>query len=74
MKNKNGLNIPRGKTHSELYSEVAKRLNNEGKLPFRGREYNIGIVMSHVYGRIKDEQVKSMLNIVANEWLNTNGQ
>jgi len=68
---KEKINIPRGKTHSELYQEVARRLNKQGLLPFRGREYNIGIVMSHVYGRIKDEQVKQVLTQVANEWLST---
>ena len=54
MKLKEKILIPRSKTYSELFQEVAKRLNENGSLPYRGREYNIGIVQSHAYGKIKD--------------------
>lgn len=68
MKLKEKITIPRSKTYSELFIEVASRLNKEQVLPFRGREYNIGIVQSHAYGKIKDEQVERMIKQVANEW------
>mgnify|MGYP000028296200 CR=1 FL=1 len=68
MKLKEKILIPRSKTYSELFQEVAKRLNENGSLPYRGREYNIGIVQSHAYGKIKDEQVETMLKSIANEW------
>lgn len=68
MKLKEKITIPRSKTYSELFIEVADRLNKEQLLPFRGREYNIGIVQSHAYGKIKDEQVERMIKQVANEW------
>jgi hypothetical protein len=67
-KSKEKLPIPRDRSYSELFIETANRLNKDKKLPYRGREYTIGIVQSHVYGKIKDPQVQEYLNIIANEW------
>jgi hypothetical protein len=70
-KSKERLPIPRGRSYSELFVATATRLNNDKKLPYRGREYTIGIVQSHVYGKIKDPQVQEYLNAIANEWYNS---
>lgn len=64
--------LPRGRSYLGLYRKVADNLNENGKLPFRGREYNIGIVQRHVHGKIKDPQVEQELKNVINEWLNEN--
>lgn len=67
-KSKEKLPIPRDRSYSELFQETARQLNKDKKLPYRGREYTIGIVQSHVYGKIKDPQVQEYLNIIAHEW------
>lgn len=67
-KTKDKLPIPRGKSYSELFAETAKQLNRDKKLPYRGREYTIGIVQSHAYNKINDPQVQEYLTRIANEW------
>jgi hypothetical protein len=68
-KSKEKLPIPRGRSYSELFQETANQLNKDKKLPYRGREYTIGIVQSHAYNKINDPQVEEYLKRIANEWL-----
>jgi hypothetical protein len=68
-KSKERLPIPRGRSYSELFQETANQLNKDKKLPYRGREYTIGIVQSHAYNKINDPQVEEYLKRIANEWL-----
>jgi len=70
-KSKEKLPIPRGRSYSELFQETAIQLNKDKKLPYRGREYTIGIVQSHAYSKINDPQVEEYLKRIANEWYNT---
>jgi hypothetical protein len=67
---KDVLPIPRNRGYLELYAEVAKSLNNKGKLPYRAREYTSAIVQSHAFKRINDPQVQQELEIIAKEWYN----
>jgi hypothetical protein len=69
-KSKEKLPIPRGRSYSELFQETARQLNEDKKLPYRGREYTIGIVQSHAYNNINDPQVEEYLKRIANEWYN----
>jgi hypothetical protein len=70
-KTKEKLPIPREKSYSELFLETARQLNEDKKLPYRGREYTIGIVQSHAYNNINDPQVEEYLKRIANEWYNS---
>lgn len=67
-KSKDKLPIPRGRSYSELFQETAIQLNKDKKLPYRGREYTIGIVQSHAYNKINDPQVEEYLKRIAQEW------
>jgi hypothetical protein len=67
-KSKEKLPIPRGRSYSELFQETANQLNKDKKLPYRGREYTIGIVQSHAYNKINDPQVEEYLKRIAQEW------
>jgi hypothetical protein len=67
-KSREKLPIPREKSYSELFLETARQLNEDKKLPYRGREYTIGIVQSHAYNNINDPQVEEYLKRIANEW------
>lgn len=70
MKAKEIYPIPRGRSYLSLYQQVADNLNKQGKLPFRGREYNLGIVQSHVHRKIVDDNVEQELKSLIDEWLN----
>jgi hypothetical protein len=70
MKLREQIKLPRGKSYLHLYQEVANNLNAKGRLPFRSRTYNSGIVQSHIHGKIKDDQVQEELSLVINNWLN----
>ena len=67
---KDVLPIPRSRGYLELYSEVAKSLNNKGKLPYRAREYTSAIVQSHAFKRINDPQIQEELEFIAKQWYN----
>lgn len=60
--------LPRNKGILALCSEVAVRLNQEGNIPLRGREYTMAIVQSHHYKRINDPLIEAMIKKVAVEW------
>lgn len=70
-KTKDKLPIPRERSYSELFMETARQLNRDKKLPYRGREYTIGIVQSHAYNKINDPQVQEYLTRISNEWYNS---
>lgn len=72
MKAKEIYPIPRGKSYLSLYQKVADSLNNQGKLPFRGREYTLGIVQSHVHRKIVDDNVEQELKTQIDIWLREN--
>jgi hypothetical protein len=62
--------IPRSRGYLELYAEVAKSLNEKGKLPYRAREYTSAIVQSHAFKRINDPQIQEELELIAKQWYN----
>lgn len=72
MKAKDIYPIPRGRSYLSLYQEVADNLNRQGKLPFRGREYTLGIVQSHVHRKIIDDNVEQELKRITEQWLKEN--
>jgi hypothetical protein len=69
MKLREQVKLPRGRSYLHLYQEVADNLNAKGRLPFRSRTYNSGIVQSHIHGKIIDEQVAEELSKVLYKWL-----
>lgn len=69
MKLREQIKLPRGRSYLHLYQLVADNLNAKGKLPFRSRTYNSGIVQSHIHGKIKDDQVQEELTLVINKWI-----
>lgn len=61
------IELSRGETLTEVYQNIADRLNEKGKIPFRARKYTQAIVHSHVYKRIFDNQVEEEINIIKDE-------
>lgn len=61
------IELKRGETLTEVYQDIADRLNHKGKIPFRARRYTQAIVHSHVYKRINDNQIQEEIDLIKNE-------
>lgn len=53
-----------------VYAQVAENLNNKGILPFSARSWNVPLVQSVVYGKVKYPEVMEEIRLILESYDN----